>query len=203
MEGKSKKLLNIAKGKNKTKTVPANIKVKSNKEVVKPLSPDEERNLKAKKRVEELLQDIPLNHTGETVKSKSDDLLEMDIDNSNESKGSEWLSEQVALLTSLNETLQQERDQAVEDYRKIFSEIQNIKGGNYQIDNNHFSNDVINIQSNDAIKETVIRLFSELQANYVAMMNPQTGKSDLVIYPLAFINRLIMFFPFLEYEKKL
>ena len=46
------------------------------------------------------------------------------------------------------------------------------------------------------------KLFNEIQDNYISMYNPATGKSGLVIAPIAFMNRLIMFFPFLESEKK-
>lgn len=187
MATNTKKLLNIAKGKNKgnEKLISKEKQQIKTNEIAKPKSPEEERNLKAKQKVEELLQEINLN-----PETKKDDLLEISIDKpiSNFNKGNEWLSEQVSILTEENERLAKEAEQAKDDYRKIFDEIHNVKG---------------NIpQNNDSSKASIIRLFNEIQENYINMYNPTTGKSGLVIVPIAFLNRLIMFFPFLESEKK-
>lgn len=186
MAANTKKLLNIAKGKNKGNDkliLKEKQQIKTN-EIVKPKSPEEERNLKAKQKVEELLQEINLNS-----ETKKDDLLEISIDKpiSNFNKGNDWLSEQVSILTEENERLSIEAEQAKNDYKMIFEKLQSIKG---------------EPQNNDNTKALIYKLFNEIQDNYINMYDPGTGKSGLVIAPVAFMNRLIMFFPFLESEKK-
>lgn len=187
MATNTKKLLNIAKGKNKGngKIISKEKQQIKTNEIAKPKSPEEERNLKAKQKVEELLQEIKL-----TPETKLDDLLEIS-DNDKPipitNKGNEWLSEQVSILTEENERLFKEAEQAKNDYRMIFEKLQSMKG---------------EPQNNDNTKALVYRLFNEIQDNYISMYNPATGKSGLVIAPVAFMNRLIMFFPFLESEKK-
>lgn len=54
----------------------------------------------------------------------------------------------------------------------------------------------------DNVKTNVIKLFNEIQENYIKMGKNSYGRSNLVIPPLAFMNRLIIFFPFLKQFKK-
>lgn len=149
----------------------------------KPITPAEERDIKAKAKVEELLQGVDL-----TPIKKEEELLEMDND---ENKGDNWLQEQVSRLSEENERLRSEAALAKEDYSKIFGEFQQLKGG------------VVSSDSNSELKGKISQLFNEIQSGYVSMgNNPQTGEPWFRIYPVAFLNRLIMFFPFLENEKK-
>ena len=67
---------------------------------------------------------------------------------------------------------------------RIFAEYQKLKQDN-------------NIGSNDGqVAQNVIRVFNELQGNYFQY------QQNFIIYPVAFMNRLIMYFPFLQNEKR-
>jgi len=169
MANTNKNLVNLATGKK-----PAAKKPQTKAKATKPPTAEEERNLKAKAKVEELLSDVKL-----TPDSK-DDLLELAPEE--EEKGSDWLQEQVALLSSENEALKIELKTAKEDYARIFA-----KGGG---------------QSDSEFKETIVKVFHELQSNYLNMGMSPSGEPNFRIAPAAFINRLIVFFPFLQKEKK-
>jgi len=171
-------LMNLAKGNGKKNTTTAK-KPAEKKEVEKPvISPAEERDLKAKARVEELLHDVPL--TLETTEKESE-LLEVEQE---PKKGVEWLEEQVQLLADGNQNLRAELELAKGDYARIFEENQRLKNGQHVVSNDN------------QIAQSVVMVFNELQSNYF-----QLG-DNLVIYPVAFMNRLIMFFPFLQNEKR-
>lgn len=136
------------------------------KPVAKKLTPMQERDLKAKQKVEELLKDSTF------TQPKEDDLIILD----EEPKGIDWLQEQVALLSQQVETLKKDLAKA---------KTENAKGDEGEI------------------KKGIGVLFEELQTNYIKMgRNPNTGISNLVIPPVAFMNRLIMFFPFLGKLKR-
>ena len=65
---------------------------------------------------------------------------------------------------------------------------------------NNSTNDIGN---DGQIKNSVVKLFNEIQENYFSMgKNPHTGQPNLIIPPIAFMNRMIQFFPFLDNEKK-
>lgn len=150
--------------------------------VEKPLSLEEERDVKAKARVEELLYGVDL-----TLKDKEKDVT---YGKSEEPKGMEWLQEQVGLLSSENENLRNEMNVAKEAYSKILSENQRIKTGS----------GVIN---DEEIMKGVMTIFHEIQSGY--LKNPgatQMGTPSFVIFPAAFLNRMIMYFPFLKKEKR-
>lgn len=174
-------LVNLAKNKKKP------IAKKSEKEVVvieeKPITPAEERDLKAKQKVKELLQDVPM------TLEKKDDLLEVEIEPQKE--GNEWLEEQVTLLGDQSENLRNELAQTKEDYKKIFEENQRLKNNiGIPTPNNGV------VMNDEVTKANVLRIFNEIQDNYLAM-----GR-NFIIVPPAFLNRLVMFFPFLESHKK-
>jgi len=178
MATSNKSLVSLAKGK---KTAPA---IKKEKVVEKILSKDEERDLKAKETVKELLTDVELDLT---VKPK-DELLE--VENEEQAKGGEWLQEQVALLSSENELLRIENQTLKGDYQKMLNENMAIKSG-------------AGIQGDNEVKNGVLTIFHEIQSQY--MKNPgftPYGTPNFVIVPAAFINRLIVFFPFLAKEKR-
>ena len=105
-------LVKLAKGGGKKATAEKPVE----KVVEKTLTPEEERDLKAKQKVTELLKDVDL-----TAPKKEDDLLEVDND---AVKSGEWLEEQVTLLSEKNEILRTELAQAKEDYAKLFQQLQ-------------------------------------------------------------------------------
>lgn len=176
---KNSNLIKLAKGSDK-KATPAKKAVV--KEVEKVLTPEEARDVKAKEKVKELLEGVDL-----SLKSKNnDELLEVE----EEPKGSEWLQEQVSLLASENQILKNELDMAKDGYAKIFAENQRIKSGT-------------GIADDGEIKGQVIKLYHELQSNYMNMGKDQyTGEPNFRIVPGSFLNRLILFFPFLQKEKR-
>ena len=180
MAKSNKSLVNLALGGNK-KATPA-----KKKEVVveKKLSPEEERDLKAKETVKNLLDGAEINLT---PKPKEEDLLEVD---ETQVKSADWLQDQVALLTSENELLKGELAVAKGDYQRIFNENQRVKAG-------------ADVQNDEELKKGVLTIFHEIQSQY--MKNPgfrPDGIPNFFILPVAFINRLIVFFPFLAKEKR-
>ena len=135
MEGK--KMLNLAKKKPiKKKTTTR--KKRTTTEKKKTTTP----TMKAKKRVEELLQDVSLSPQKNEDKQKPQ-----------KKEGIEWLEEQVELLSNDRENLRKELAQSKDDYEKIFNENQRIKTNPSKSDSNN-------------IELTVIRLFNKVQTNY-------------------------------------
>jgi len=181
---KENKLMSLAKGAKKA-VVPVVKKVEV-KKVVKKTTPEEERDLKAKETVAKLLEDIPLN-PNEKVKEQE----KSEVASSTQLNDNSWLQEQVEALSSEMELLRTELGEAKENYAKIFAENQRLKNGSN-------SSDVMdsNVVDDSALKQTVVRIFNELQQQHLKL-----GR-NFVIVPPAFMNRLIMFFPFLEGEKK-
>ena len=174
-------LLKLAKGTSEKKATPAK---KTTKVVEKVLTPDEARNLKAKETVKNLLDGVDLEIT-----TKKEELLELATDNGPEKSGDIWLQEQVALLASENEILKTELMVAKNDFQKLLNENQTLKNGGGANDGN--------------IKAGVLTLFHEIQSNYMKMgFDPMTHNPNLIIPPAAFMNRMILFFPFLQQEKR-
>lgn len=170
-----KNLASIArKGERKTKAVPP-------KNVTKKITTEEERDIRAKQKVEELLKDSDL-----TIK-KDDNVEEKKVDV--KKGGLEWLEEQVDLQVQEIEKLNSELDVMKNDYEKLHDKYQALKSGE-------------NIIDDDTIKNNIITLFNELQDNYIKMGVSPSGVANFRIVPVAFMNRLIMFFPFLSKLKK-
>ena len=132
----------------------------------------EERDLKAKKTVEKLLEDSPI-----ITLDKKEELLEFD-ESSQEPNGIEWLEEQVTLLTQKNKAL-------------------NLELNTIQLK----QNTGVSIDDGD-VKKVVIQLFNELQENYIKMGVDKQGMGNFRIYTPGFLNRMIKFFPFLEKVKR-
>jgi hypothetical protein len=171
------KLLNLAKG-NKKATPAKKTGVKKEKVI----TPEEQRDLKAKAKVKELLDGVDLSPT-----KKEDDLLEISKE---EQHGTDWLQEQVGLLSSENELLKADLAVAKSDYQKLLVENQQIKQG-------------VGIQDESTLKTGVLTIFHEIQSQH--LKNPgftQFGTPNFVIFPPAFLNRMIMYFPFLQKEKR-
>lgn len=176
-------LVKLAKGGKNTKTKPAP-KPAVKKVEEKPLTPEEERDLKAKQKVKELLSDVPL------VPPTGDEVLELE-EEKKEVEGVDWLTEEVTKLTAENEQLKA-------DYGKLFEENKRLKAGKPAI-----VVDESTPVDEGAVKVNLVKLFNELQANY--LRNPgvsQFGTPNFIIYPVAFMERMVMFFPFLGKEKK-
>jgi hypothetical protein len=179
MSNKTSNLVKLAKGNRKNSTTPVAKKPVVVKEVEKPKTPEEVRDFKAKQRVEELLSGVELT-------PKKEELLELESEEPKE--GVDWLEEQVSLLSEQNEHLRSELSVTKADYAKLFDDMQRLKsGGNVD----------------DGTKTKVVELFNELQNAHLTMgYNPSTNAPNLIIAPVAFMNRLIMFFPFLQGLKR-
>jgi len=177
-------LIKLAKGSDK-KGKPARKTVEKKVEE-KPLTPEEERDLKAKQKEKELLNDVEL------VPKESEEILELE---EKKVEGVDWLTEEVTKLTSQNEQLK-------EDYRKILEENKRLKGGKPGI---IVEQPLSSSGDESAVARKVTQLFNEIQANYLKNpgMSPNyPGVPNFLIYPVAFMERMIMFFPFLGKEKK-
>jgi hypothetical protein len=150
-----------------------------------PLSEKEQRDQNAKEVVDKLLENIPLSLT------KDNESKETPSEPSNvDIKSSDWLQEQVVILTKQNEEYKLEAERAKSDYSKLLVDYQALKvskeaGIVYEGDGN----------KKDPIKNNVITVFNELQQN-----DKLLGK-NFVIVPRAFMMRLIMYFPFLNEHK--
>lgn len=134
-----KKLLSLAK---KKKPTNRGAKKTTTKKKPTPKKKTTTPTMKAKKRVEELLQDVSL-----SPQKKEDNQKPQ------KKEGIEWLEEQVDLLSKDRESLRKELAQSKEDYEKMFNDNQRLK-------TNPSKSDVNNIEL------TVIRLFNEIQTNY-------------------------------------
>jgi hypothetical protein len=180
----AKNLIGLAKGGNK-KPVPLPTKPVVKKVAEKKLTPAEERDLKAKAKVEELLQDVNLSP------NPKEDLIEIDENHVDTPPSSEWLEEQVTLLTANNELLRSELVLAKDDYSRLFQENQQLKSG-------------AGIVSNDgAVAAKVIELFNELQDNHIKLgTDMNTGIGNFRIFCPGFLNRMIVFFPFLTNHRR-
>ena len=169
-----KNLVGIAKNRKPRKpTIKETEQPKVKVEEKKELSPEEERNLKAKAKVEELLHDSPIVNLDKKKEEKIEEPEE--VIEAQEPKGVEWLEEQVQILSEQNEALVAELEMA------------KINGGG----------------DSTEVTRAVIALFDELQQNHIKLgVNPQTGVGNFRIYCPGFLNRMIKFFPFLEEYKR-
>ena len=139
------------------------------KKTATKLTAEQERDLKAKQKVEELLEDVDLT-------PKKGELLELVEDEKQEPKGIEWLEEQLEILVKRNNELEAENKQLKES----------------------------GVVPSDEVKEAVVRLFDELQDNYLKMGQHPTipNRGNFTIYTPGFLGRMIKFFPFLKDHKK-
>lgn len=119
----------------------------------------DDRDLKAKQKVEELLQDIELTKENKNTTPKNEEIIDK--------KGVEWLEEQLQILTEKNENLEKE--------------IAKNKS-----------------QNNSSVEEKILQLFNELQEGYKNNPGYYDGRPNFIIHFPAFLNRMVMFFPFLK-----
>lgn len=171
-------------------------KMVSKKEVepkneIKPVEVEEDRDTKAKKTVEKLLEGISFNPLDYKKKDEDvdEDSGEYDGDQiEHENSGSnEWLEQQVTELTQINEYLRNQ-----------------LANSSPQNSSNYTTKDVI-LEDNN-VKENVVKLFMELQTVYMNVgFNYSTGvpKTNMIINPEQFMIRLLDFFPFLENYRKI
>lgn len=152
--------------------------------------PENDVNTMAKKKVNELLDDVEL------LSPKSDDNL-FEIDENVDKNSLEWLQEQIDKLSVENEKLKKEASEAKENYRKIHAQYQHVvKNG--VIDE---TKDVeANIIPDSMLKNGIFNLFNEVQNNYLGI-NPQKHKyTDVKLIHL--LHKMIKLFPFLNDHKK-
>ena len=174
-----KNLIKLAKGGNKITKAPIAKKpvVKVDK---KPITPAEERDIKAKAKVEELLQSVELT-PNKIIKEDTPVIVH------EKREGIEWLEEQVTLLSEQSETLRNELAQAKDDYARLFQDFNNKKGN---------SNNMLN----ETIVQNILLLFSELSANASGNNPEKTIWKTVEIRYL--IMQMLQLFPFLEKYKK-
>lgn len=165
----TKSLINFAKAGGKNKTQDAKKPVE--KKVEKPLTAEEERDLKAKQKVEELLGDVNMSP------KKDDELFEMETESP---KNVEWFTEQITALSAENEVLRDESQIAKADYRKIFEENQRLRSG-------------AGIPASNAPNNGAIILFGELQNNYLRYPTHTRNETNVNVRYL--LNRMSELFP--------
>jgi len=181
MTTKKDNLMKLAKGKKETTIKAPAVKKEEVKAPEKVLTLEEERDLKTKAKVEELLDGMDM-----TLKIEEKKKNFIEVEPEPDSKDVNWLEEQVSKLSEENESLKSEAALAKSDYSRIFEAFQELKNGV-----------TLNTSNSDGQLQTkVIELFNEIQAQYLSLGN------NLVIYPAAFLNRLIKFFPFLDEHKR-
>lgn len=177
---KEKNVIGIAKGTTsrkkpvakKTTRKPA-AKKSTTKKIVEPvLTPAQERDLKAKAKVEELLEDVQL------TLNKEEELLVLE-ETPEEPKGVEWLEEQMSLLTQDNERLKAE------------NQVLLAENSQFQVGGTT-PNDAVIVNLFEELQQNHLKMG----------VNPQTNVGNFRIYCPGFLNRMIKFFPFLEQYKK-
>lgn len=177
-----KNVINLAKKKSDT-SAQKNSKTASKKNESSLIELENDRDVMVKKKVEELLSDIDL-----TNKQKE----EVNRIGYEHEEGIQWLKEQMSELSKTNDDLRKELGESKEEYKKLYEKY-NTSAKNVTIDN-----------EDSGVKNTVIKLFNEIQTNYINMgKDSKTGRSNLIIPPLAFMNRMVTFFPFLNKYKKI
>jgi len=159
--GKETSLVGLAKGTNKKPIA----KKPEAKVVEKKLTPQEERDIKAKQKVKELLEDVDL--VPKELKE-----AEYVVKVIEPPKGIEWLEEQVNLLTEENEQLKN-------DYSKLFEQYQQKSGGG-------------NLLS-ETVNQNILLMFTELQNNLLGN-NPERHSWDQVNVKYL-LNQFVQLFP--------
>lgn len=178
--GNKSSLVGLAKGRNYKPVTPTKKSVEKKIESVieKQITPEEERDLKAKKKVEELLQHVDLAPKIVIVEEIESETNERPVD-----AGVEWFEEQLAMLSNENERLRNECEVAKDDYRKLYHESQG-KGS----------------EVNERILQNLLMMFNELQDNLTGNNRERTAWSTANISHL--LGKMVQLFPFLEKYKK-
>lgn len=173
---KESKLMGLAKGNTKSVSQKKSTPVK--KVVEKPKTPDEVRNDLAKQKVEQLLADVP---TLITKVEEPQEVVKEPV------QGIEWLEEQVETLTTENEQLKLELDDAKANYSRLYEDFQKKLGsGNQMLD--------------ATIETNIITMFNELQGNMLGLNRERTPWAIVNISYL--LKQMLAMFPFTEQYKK-
>jgi hypothetical protein len=169
-------------------------KINKNKTEV-PKNKTEERDIKAKKKVEELLKDVDLSNPKEkelVVKDASD------TPTSKEEKNNlNWLEEQVNILSSENTKLKNDLAIAKDDYIKIHNQL---TAKINELKNQPQQENRLPLQSSDTTNQNVLKLFNELQNNYTGNNPEKTPWSTASIKHL--LITMTQLFPFLQEHRK-
>ena len=145
-------LAKLAKGNNKK--LPEVVKKPQVKSIIKPkvvevkLTPEEERDIKAKQKVEELLQGVDL-----TINPSANVEEVVDENTPQSAETNEWLEEQAGLLSDQTEILRSELAIAREDYARLYENMQNSRGGNS------------NGYENETMIQNILTIYNELDSN--------------------------------------
>jgi hypothetical protein len=142
------------------------VKTKEDKEL--------EIELRAKEKVNKLLEDMPIE--GDTVVKKDK------LQDSKEKKSVEWLEEQISLLADQNSKLESENIRLKDDYRKLFDQYQSSPSSNI-----------------DQMKHGIEEIFFELDST-LRGLKYGTPYEQANIRPL--LNKFMAKFPFLQNSLK-
>lgn len=173
---KKSNLAGIAKKKNTSNKVTSKTNIKT--ETL-------DKNQKAKETVEKLLNDVDL-----SPKKKEQVTEEI-----KKIEGSEWLEEQVSILTEENEKLRKESEEAKINYKKLYNNYQTIKSGNVNSNN---SNNVLIPDSE--LTNNIKAIFNELQKNMLGQNPERKRYSDVKIAHI--LKKFIEYFPFIKEIKR-
>jgi hypothetical protein len=175
------------KSTNVTKLAKNSSKTNTNKKTTEKKQESTNIDVKAKERVNKLLDDVNLT----PKKGEGDNnLLEL---NEKNVQSLEWLQEQIDKLSTENEKLKKEADEAKENYKKLYAD--------YQANNNgKANNNKDNLVPDSMLKNGVIDLFTEFQKNFLGQ-NPQKIRYSEIKLP-HLMNKMIKKFPFLKEMKR-
>jgi len=178
MGNKKNSLISLATGKRNKKT--AVTKKSPSVATKKTTTREEDRDIKAKQTVKELLE-------GVSLIPKDKEVFELDVE-AKTPVGEDWLQEQVSLLGSENENLRIELANAKDNYAKLLAQTQQFKGDN--------PNGFIN----ETITQNILILFNELQNNLLGHNAEKTVWTTANIPHL--LKKMLLMFPFTAEIKK-
>lgn len=150
---------------------------------------EEQRDIMAKQRVEDLLDGVDL-----TNPNKEEEVVVAASPTNEDLKNIDWLQEQISTLTKENERLTTELGTAKEDYGKIFKKFTEVSN------NPNTPTPIVQTQSNDASQASILKLFNELQNNLMGNNKERTSWKTASIPHL--LGTLTEFFPFLDKHKR-
>jgi len=130
----------------------------------------------AKEKVANLLKD-----SGILTKEKpKEDKIKKTVDK----KSTDWLQKQLDTLTKENEALLAEKEAATAEYKKLFNDYTALKNS---------SNAPV---SDEALKAGVLKIFHELENNYLGRNPQRTKYTDVKIIKL--LDKFVENFKFLQ-----
>jgi len=176
------------KNTNVTKLAKSNTKKSTTNASTKKKQESNSIDVKAKERVNKLLDDVNLT----PKKGEGDNnLLEL---NEKNVQSLEWLQEQIDKLSTENEKLKKEAEEAKENYKKLYSQYQAVTNGK------NITNDKNNLVPDSMIKNGVTDLFNEFQKNYLGQNQQKIRYTEIKLPHL--MNKMIKKFSFLKEIKR-